>query len=169
MAFSNAFFVGLDNVYLSLLRAVLNHRLVTVFVAAILLGGSLLLLPLIGSEFIPPSDEGEVRVSGKMEIGTRLELVDRQTRKMEKIAYPAVPEAVASVTSVGASGWRPNSGSRGQIVLSLVPAAQRDRTNVEIAGDLRNRLKGRIPGMEIRVRAPQASFCWSGFWGAMKG
>jgi hypothetical protein len=36
-------------------------------------------LPLIGSEFLPPSDEGEVRVSGKMEIGTRLELVDHVT------------------------------------------------------------------------------------------
>ncbi len=110
IAFSNAFFLGLDNLYLRLLRTVLSHRLVTVFVAAALLAASLLLLPLIGSEFIPPSDEGEVRVSGKMEIGTRLDLVDQQTRKMEKIVYPAVPEAVASVVSVGASGWRPTSG-----------------------------------------------------------
>jgi hydrophobic/amphiphilic exporter-1 (mainly G- bacteria), HAE1 family len=169
IAFSNAFFLGLDNVYLSLLRTVLAHRLVTVFVAAALLGGSLLLFPLIGSEFIPPSDEGAVRVSGKMEIGTRLELVDQQTRKMEKIVYPAVPEAVASVVSVGASGWRPNSGAEGQIVLSLVPASQRDRSNVEIAGDLRRRLEGRIPGMEIRVRAPQGQFLLERLLGGDEG
>ena len=158
MTFSNAFFIGLDNAYLRLLDTVLRHRLVTIFVAMALLGGSLLLLPFIGSEFIPPSDEGEVRVSGKMEIGTRLELVDRQTRKMESIVYPAVPEAVASVVSVGASGWRPNSGAEGQIILSLVPAAKRNRSNVEIAADLRRRLKDQIPGMEIRVRAPQGQF-----------
>jgi len=169
IAFSNASFLGLDNAYLKLLGKVLRHRLVTVFVAVALLGGSLLLLPLIGSEFIPPSDEGEVRVSGKMEIGTRLEMVDQQTRKMEKIVYPAVPEAVASVVSVGASGWRPNSGAEGQIILSLVPAAQRTRSNVEIAGDLRRRLKDRIPGMEIRVRAPQGQFLLERILGGDEG
>ena len=110
--------------------------------AAALLGASLLLLPLIGSEFLPPSDEGEVRVTGKMEIGTRLELVDRQTRIMEQIVKPAVPEAVASVVSVGASGWRADAGSEGEISLSLLPAAQRERSNVEIAQDLRRRLDG---------------------------
>jgi len=169
MAFSNAFFLGLDNAYLGLLKTVLRHRLVTVFVAAVLLGASLLLFPLIGSEFIPPSDEGQVRVSGKMEIGTRLELVDQQTRKMEAIVYPAVPEAVASVVSVGASGWRPNSGAEGQIILSLVPAAQRDRSNVEIAKDLRRLLKGKIPGIEIRVRAPQGQFLLERILGGDEG
>jgi HAE1 family hydrophobic/amphiphilic exporter-1 len=169
LTFSNTFFLGLDNAYTRLLGTVLRHRLITIFVAAVLLAGSLLLLPFIGSEFIPPSDEGEVRVSGKMKIGTRLELVDQQTRKMESIVYPAVPEAVASVVSVGASGWRPNSGGEGQIILSLVPAAQRDRSNVEIAGDLRRRLKGRIPGMEIRVRAPQGQFLLERLLGGDEG
>ena len=170
MTFSNAFFQGLDTAYLRLLKTVLHHRLVTIFVAVLLLAGSLLLLPFIGSEFIPPSDEGEVQVSGKMKIGTRLELVDQQTRKMEKIVYPAVPEAVASVVNVGASGWRPNSGAEGQIILSLVPAAaERQRSNVEIAGDLRRRLKDRIPGMEVRVRAPQGQFLLERILGGEEG
>ncbi|MCP4630045.1 MAG: efflux RND transporter permease subunit, partial [bacterium] len=103
---ANTVFAGLENAYLDLLRWVLGHRLVTVFASAAVLGASLLLLPLIGSEFLPPSDEGEVRINGKMEIGTRLDLVDRQTRIMEQIIQPAVPEAMASVVSVGASGWR---------------------------------------------------------------
>ena len=167
--FSNAFFLGLDNAYLRLLGSVLRHRLVTIFVAVALLSGSLLLLPLIGSEFIPPSDEGEVRVSGKMKIGTRLELVDQQTRKMEAIVYPAVPEAVSSVVSVGASGWRPDSGAEGQVVLSLVPADQRERSNVEIADDLRHRLEDKIPGMEIRVRAPQGQFMLERLLGGDEG
>jgi HAE1 family hydrophobic/amphiphilic exporter-1 len=157
-AAANSVFAGLENAYLDLLRWVLGHRLVTVFAAAAVLGASLLLLPLIGSEFLPPSDEGEVRVSGKMEIGTRLELVDRQTRIMEQIVQAAVPEAVASVVSVGASGWRAGAGSEGEIRMSLLPAAQRERSNVEIAQDLRRRLDGSVPGMEIRTRAPQGQF-----------
>lgn len=100
-------FTGLDLAYRDLVRWVLVHRLITVTVAAAVFGGGLLLFPLIGSEFLPPpSDEGEVRVSGKMEVGTRLEIVDAMTRRMEAIVYPAVPEAVASVVSVGSSGRR---------------------------------------------------------------
>ena len=168
-AAANSVFAGLENAYLDLLRWVLGHRLVTVFAAAAVLGASLLLLPLIGSEFLPPSDEGEVRVSGKMEIGTRLELVDRQTRIMEQIVQPAVPEAVASVVSVGASGWRADAGSEGEIRMSLLPAAQRERSNVEIAQDLRRRLDGSVPGMEIRTRAPQGQFLLERLLGGDEG
>ena len=158
VAVANSVFLSLENAYLDLLRWVLDHRLVTVFAAAVILGASLLLLPLIGTEFLPPSDEGEVLVTGKMEIGTRLGLVDRQTRIMEQIARPAVPETVASVVSVGASGWRADAGSEGEIRMSLLPASQRERSNVEIAKDLRRRLDSSVPGMEIRVRAPQGQF-----------
>ena len=149
---------SIERSYLDLLRWALGHRWTTVLTAAALLGASLLLLPLIGSELLPPSDEGEVRVIGKMEIGTRLELVDRQTRLMEQIILPAVPEAVAWVVRVGPTGWRADAGAEGEFRLSLLPATQRQRSNVEIADDLRQRLAGRVPGMEIRVRAPQGQF-----------
>lgn len=168
-AAAGSLFSGLENAYLDLLGWVLGHRLVTVFAAAAVLGASLLLLPLIGSEFLPPSDEGEVNVTGKMEIGTRLELVDRQTRIMEQIIQPAVPEAVASVVSIGASGWRADAGSEGEIRMSLISAAQRERSNVEIAQDLRRRLDGRVPGMEIRTRAPQGQFLLERLLGGDEG
>jgi len=168
-AAANSVFVSLENAYLDLLRRVLDHRLVTVFAAAAALGVSLLLLPLIGSEFLPPSDEGEVRVAGKMEIGTRLDLVDRQTRIMEQIVQPAVPEIVSSVVSIGASGWRANAGSEGEINMSLLPAAQRKRSNVQIAQDLRRLLDGRVPGMDIRVRAPQGQFLLDRLLGGDEG
>ncbi len=160
---------SLQNFYLRLLKRALDHRLATILGAAALLVASLLLLPLIGSEFLPPSDEGEVQVSGKMVIGTRLDLVDQQTRIMEGIVMPAVPEAVASVVSVGASGWRPDSASVGIINFSLLPVVRRDRSNVAIANDLRRRLEGRIPGMEIRVKAPQGQFILERILGSDEG
>jgi HAE1 family hydrophobic/amphiphilic exporter-1 len=166
---ARSIFGGLEEAYLDLLRWVLGHRLLTVFAAAAVLGASLLLLPMIGSEFLPPSDEGEVRINGRMEIGTRLDLVDRQTRIMEQIIEPAVPEAVASVVSVGASGWRADAGSEGEIRMSLLPAAQRERSNLEIASDLRRRLDGSVPGMEIRVRAPQGQFILDRLLGGDEG
>ncbi|NLC70819.1 MAG: efflux RND transporter permease subunit [Desulfuromonadaceae bacterium] len=158
IAWAGLLFKKLDNGYRDLLRAVLNHRLMTVGAAAGLLAASLLLLPFIGTEFLPPSDEGEVRITGEMEIGTRLDLLDEQARKMEEIVYPSVPEKVSSVISVGSSSWRPSDASKTEISLSLVPVSQRRRSNIEIANDLRQRLRGKIPGMEIRTRAPQGQF-----------
>jgi len=162
-------FLRLQDLYLGVLRWSLGHRLLTVFSAVFLFAASLLILPLIGTEFLPPSDEGEVRINGKMEIGTRLDLVDRQTRIMEQIVQPAVPEAIASVVSIGASGWRAAAGSEGSIRMSLLPTTQRERSNTEIAKDLRRRLDGQIPGMEVRVRAPQGQFILERILGSDEG
>lgn len=151
-------FHRLETGYRNLLRLALSHRPATLWAAIALFASSLLLLPLIGTEFLPPSDEGEVRVIGQMEPGTRLELVDQQTRKMEKIVYDAVPETVSSVVSVVTSSRRAGGASQGQIRLSLVPAAQRKRSNKKIASDLRRILDGKIGGMKIRTRAPQGQF-----------
>ena len=155
---AGAAFAALENGYHDVLERVLRRRGATVLIAAGLLAASLMLLPFIGTEFLPPSDEGEVRVTGEMEVGTRLDLIDRQTRVMEKLVYSAVPETVSSVVSVVTSGTRGNSTASGEIRLSLSPALQRKRSNTEIAADLRQRLDGAIPGMKIRVRAPQGQF-----------
>ncbi|MBU0968477.1 MAG: efflux RND transporter permease subunit [Proteobacteria bacterium] len=162
-------FTALNNNYRDLLHWVLNNRWRTVFGAAATLGISLFLLPFIGTEFLPPSDEGEVRVTGEMEIGTRLDLVDQQSLIMEKIVTTAVPEAVSSVATVGSTGWRANAVSRGEINLSLVPAADRQRSNVDIAEDLRTRLSGKISGMKIRTRAPQGQFLLERLLGGDEG
>jgi HAE1 family hydrophobic/amphiphilic exporter-1 len=160
---------GLDNGYRDLLGWVLRRRLLTIGAGALVLGGSALLVPLLGTEFLPPSDEGEVRVTGEMEIGTRLDIVDRQTMKMEEIVIGAVPERVAWVTSVGASGRNPDEGATGEIRLSLTPLSERSRSNIEIAEDLRRRLAGQIAGMEVRTRAPQGQFLLERILGGDEG
>jgi HAE1 family hydrophobic/amphiphilic exporter-1 len=152
---------GLSGAYDRTLRWALAHRVATVAGAFALLGASLLLLPLIGTELIPPSDEGEVRVTGEMEVGTRLEVVDQQTQRVERIVREAVPETVASVVTV--------DGAEGEIRLSLRSARERERPNTEIAEDLRARLEGEIPGMVIRTRAPQGQFLLDRVLGGVEG
>ncbi|WP_260292836.1 efflux RND transporter permease subunit [Sedimenticola hydrogenitrophicus] len=155
---AGAGFEAMENGYRDLLARVLHLRLVTVLLALLLFVASLFLAPWIGTEFMPPSDEGEVRISGEMEVGTRLGLIDRQSRLMEEIVYAAVPESVSSVVSIVTSGSRGSSRAIAEIRLSLRPATQRDRSNQEIANDLRRQLENRIPGLKIRVRAPQGQF-----------
>ncbi|QDU70542.1 efflux RND transporter permease subunit [Mucisphaera calidilacus] len=144
-----------NGLYEHMLRTALAQRWLVLATAAGLVGLSVLVVPRIGSEFLPPSDEGEVRVTGEMEIGTRLDLVDRQTRIMEQTIVDHVPERIAQIASVGASGWRPDSGARGSIAITLMPSDQRSRSSEQIAQDLRQRLEGTIPGMTVRTRASQ--------------
>ena len=158
---SGAVFERLNGGYQSLLETALRHRPSVIVGALGLFLLSIAMIPLIGTEFLPPSDEGEVRISGEMEVGTRLDLVDQQARLMESIVYPAVPEALSTVCSV-----RDNTAD---IRMSLVPASERSRSNVEIADDLRQRLAGKVPGMEIRVRAPQGQFLLDRLLGGSEG
>ena len=160
-------FRALDDTYAGLLAWVLRHRLITICCALAAFGGSLLLAPLLKSEFMPPSDEGEVRIEGKMEVGTKLSLLDRQTRRIEEIVTPAVPETDSSVVSIGPG--RGGDGVRGELRISLVPAKDRTRSNTEIAADLRKRLEGQVAGMTIRTRAPQGQFLLNRIIGSDEG
>ncbi|MCA8961072.1 MAG: efflux RND transporter permease subunit, partial [Planctomycetes bacterium] len=162
-------FRRLEEGYRDLLRRALRVRVATVLVVVATLLASLLLAPFIGTEFLPPSDEGEVRVSGEMEVGTRLSLVDRQTSVMESVVIPAVPEAVSWVVNVGASGRNPGDSSLGEIRMALTPSAERDRSNTAIAAALRRDLVGRVPGMVVRTRAPQGQFLLERVLGGQEG
>ena len=155
---AEAAFTRLENGYRDLLAYTLQHRLAVILLSFGLFASSLLLLPHIGTEFMPPSDEGEVRVSGEMEVGTRLDLLDRQTRLLEALVYANVPEAISSVVTVSTSGTWGISKARGEVRLSLTPATERARSNEAIAADLRRLLAGQVPGMTIRTRAPQGQF-----------
>ena len=158
---------GLSDGYAVVLQQALQRRWLVIFISFVLFAASLLLFPLIGSDFLPPSDEGEVRVMGEMEVGTRIDLVDRQTKLMEEIVLPAVPETLSSVTQVRAGGR--NARSTGEIRISLIPATERTRSNSEIAADVRKLLEGRVPGMTIRTRAPQGQFILERILGGDQG
>lgn len=154
---------GINATYRRVLLAALSWRKTTVVVSVAAFAASIGLVPLLGTEFMPPSDEGEVRVSGEMDVGTKIETTERQARRMEEIVYPAVSgEAVAFI-------MRAEEGGKMEIQVSLVPASARSRSNVEIAGDLRKQLAGNIPGTEVRVKAPQGQFLLDRVLGGSEG
>lgn len=144
---SEQWFLSLENNYKKLLSRALRYRRWTVIGACLTLVVSYFLAPMISSEFMPPSDEGEVNIWARAETSTRLEIVDELTQRIERIAVPAVPEAVSYVTNV----WGDGSGMN----FTLVPAGQRERSNEEIARDLRAKLRNNIPGMEAGSWAPR--------------
>ena len=148
----------LESTYRGLLSRVLQKRAETLWAALTMLLVTLILAPLIGTELMPPTDEGEIRIEGTMEPGTRMDLVDSIARRMEAIVVEEVPELVANVVEV-------NSGDL-EMDLSVGPASSRQRSNGEIAAALRERLTGHFPGIELRILARQGQFLLNRILGA---
>jgi HAE1 family hydrophobic/amphiphilic exporter-1 len=154
---SGRFFKALENSYKKLLHLALANRPFVVVIAVLLLTASLMLIPYIGVELMPSTDEGEVRVEAEMQVGTRLGLLDQKFKAIEKIIHDSVPEVKNVVAIVGGSRWQGSGAHTGEVRVSLKPQSQRTRSSQQIADDLRRRLSG-IPGIFCRTRAGQGLF-----------
>ncbi|MCB1123270.1 MAG: efflux RND transporter permease subunit, partial [Verrucomicrobiae bacterium] len=143
-------FTKLESFYQRCLRSALKHRGITVTATVVALAASFLVLPFIGTELLPASDESEVHVDGEMETGTRMDIVNEIALDIEAMVAEAVPETRATYAEA-------QNGDM-EIRLSLVPVKQRTRSSEEIADDLRELLENKAPGMELRVRAPRGQF-----------
>lgn len=143
-------FEWLEQRYRALLSVLLDNKGTTLVVALSLFALSFLLLPRIGAEFMPSTDESEVRISVEMEPGTRLDALDNVMRQVEEIVIPRVPEIESNYTQFGSAGFRGGS-NRGQLRLSLVSPTERSRSSADIANELRPLLQD-IPGAQVRTR-----------------
>ncbi|MBN1807853.1 MAG: efflux RND transporter permease subunit [Planctomycetes bacterium] len=157
---SEMLFRAMETAYKHLLHTVLNHRLVTAGLSTLLFIGSLALAPLLGTELMPKTDEGEIRIDAEMEVGTRLELVDEKMQQIEAVARRLVPEIKSIVSSTGGHGWHGSASHTGDLRISLVAQAQRTRSSEEIAQQLRKALAG-IPGTTVRIRTSTGLFIFS--------
>ncbi|MBN2468215.1 MAG: efflux RND transporter permease subunit [Deltaproteobacteria bacterium] len=148
---------GMEERYRQLLHLSLAHRKVVIIGAVLLMIGSIALIPLVGVEFMPTTDESEVRVYGEMEVGTKLNVVAGVFQKIEAVIKKEVPEARNMVSLIGGSGWHAKGSHSGEIRIALKPESERNRSSEEIAQDLRRKLSD-IPGMTIRTREGQGLF-----------
>lgn len=147
-----AFHQNLANSYAGLLRGALKKRFVILGGVALLFFASTQLMQFVGAEFMPESDEGEVRLSAEMDQGVRIEQMDEVMKRLEEIIREQVPEMIAYRVDVGSSGWRPSSSSSGNMRIYLSPIRERSRSSEQVALDLQ-RLLSDMPGVTIRTRA----------------
>jgi len=147
-------FTSMENGYKRLLHFTLDHRRLAVLVSALIFLLSLGVTPFLGVEFMPATDQGEVRVYAEMAVGTRLELVDQVFQSINEVVKREVPEVKNTVAFVGGTPWRPKGSHTGELRIALKPESERSRSSEEIAGVLRRNLRG-MPGVTIRTRAGQ--------------
>jgi HAE1 family hydrophobic/amphiphilic exporter-1 len=145
----------LDEFYARMLHRALVHR-PTVFATGFgLFLVAIVLLPRIGFEFQPQTDEGEITVDAELAVGSRIELTEAVLIGLEEKIRDKVPEATMLITQAGGGGGGGGFGGgsmhRGNVNVRLVPRSERDRSNEQIAMQLRRELSG-IPGVIIRAR-----------------
>ncbi|MFH2219253.1 MAG: efflux RND transporter permease subunit [Pseudomonadota bacterium] len=151
------FFAWMENGYKKLLHFALDHRALMLGASLLVFLGSLLLIPLVGVELMPATDESEVRVYAEMAVGTRLDLVDQAFQKIEDIVGREIPEVQNTVSFIGGSTWRARGSNAGEMRIALTPVKKRARSSDEIAAALRKKLTA-MPGVTIRTRAGQGLF-----------
>jgi HAE1 family hydrophobic/amphiphilic exporter-1 len=129
-------FARLRNFYSEriLLRA-LRHPKTVVAVSALLTAGAIALIPLglIGFEFIPSVDRGQIFVSIQFPTGTPLATTDAAVKALTN-AYLQLP-AVQTITSTSGTsqagfGGSVNLGSNGQLRVFLVPNGKQSTDTV---------------------------------------
>lgn len=151
---------GLEEGYGWLVRRVIRRPVVVLLVTSGLLAASVLLVPLLGFELMPETDEGQIRVNVELPVGTRIEDTDRVMRRVEAIVQETVPELDRMTALSGVPGWWSEAGEengRMRIVLRT-PRSRGDRSTQEIATALRKRILPLVPGGRIQVRPSQGFF-----------
>ncbi|MGE5199974.1 MAG: efflux RND transporter permease subunit, partial [Rhodospirillaceae bacterium] len=142
----------LDDGYRTVLHKALHHRPSVLLAGTGLFVLALVLLPYVGSELMPQTDEGEVQVDVELPVGTRIERTEATILRLEQMVRELVPELDILISNGGGGGFMGGSGHRGSLTLRLKPRAERTRSNEQIAQDLRVKLTG-LAGVVLRPRA----------------
>lgn len=142
--------------YTDLLDFALHHRIVTMLGFCVFYALSYSLLPLVGQDFFPAVDGGQVRMHLTCRTGTRIEQTERQFLEVEKAIRQTIPadELAAILDNIGlpTSGINLAYGDNitmsnfdGEILISL--KEDRKHSSAYYAKVLRKMIAERFPGM----------------------
>ncbi|MEI8326154.1 MAG: efflux RND transporter permease subunit, partial [Betaproteobacteria bacterium] len=135
---------SLSDVYQSILRWALQHRIATLALALAIFVVSIFMLALLGTEFVPKADFSETTLNFYTPVGSSLEVTEAKARQAEAIIreFPDVKYTLARI----------NPNNAGMIYCSiyvrLVDRQERVRNVDQMSATLRERLR-QVPGMTV--------------------
>jgi multidrug efflux pump subunit AcrB len=103
------------------------------------------LTPLVGSEFVPETDQGYTQLALRMPVGSSLERTDAKVRQIEEIVK-TFPEVENLATWVGGAGQR----NQAWLNIALKDRKERKRSQKEVEDALREAI-AKIPGTDASV------------------
>ena len=132
-------------IYGRLLRWALGHRLAVLGIALGTFVASFLIVPLVGTEFIPEVDQSFISLRLNTPVGSSLEYTDGKVREVEE-TLKNFPEILLAMTTVGTEEGR----NYARVNLKLVERTARARSQKELERAIRTTLKP-IPGIELSI------------------
>jgi len=145
------FFIWLENKYKNAVKKVLNHKLLTISFLAVLLVVSIILIPIIGWEFMPQQESDNVTISASLPMGTALHETEAVLRQMQAIVEREIQGYERLVLNAGGGGMMGFGGSgssSGTLRISLPEYDQR----IESANEIRDIIRpyfNQFPGVNF--------------------
>lgn len=149
-------FRGLDRGYQRALGVALNHKIVTLFIAIGILGGSLALIPQIGFELTPQQPEDSVQVSVELPVGTRLERTEEVMQRLADIVRREVSTYEEIIISVGERSFGGFLGASRSYSGTFTVTLPEFENRVESSSDIEDILRARFddfPGVNFSFDA----------------
>ena len=138
-------------IYVPVLKWTMAHRYITVLIALLLIGWSVADVYLLGSEFLPTIDEGNLLVRATMPASISLTRAVEISAQIEK-AFKEFPEVETEVAKIGRAdlGGDPESVSNDEIYVRLKPKEQwtTAKNKDDLVEAMRKRVEG-FPGVEF--------------------
>ncbi|PAT32817.1 nodulation protein NolG [Vandammella animalimorsus] len=134
---------ALSQLYQDALRWALDHRLLTLALAALVFVLSLFMLRLLGTEFVPASDYSEATIEFHTPMGSSIEHTQAKARQVDAIVR-ALPEVRYTVTRIGNTSGK----HQASMYVRLVERQQRTRSVNDMALVLRRQL-AEVAGIRV--------------------
>lgn len=141
--------------YLGWIRTCLNHRRTTVIVAGLFLAGSLALVPLLSTGFMPAQDDGQTQVSLELTPGSSLDDTARIAGKASTL-IKGIPDVTHVFSSVGtaSSGFGAEASTNSAVNKATLTVDMKQRKErrkqVEVEAHIRELLAD-LPGVRVSV------------------
>ena len=131
--------------YQGILRWSLVHKLKTLALALVIFVVSIVMVPLLGTEFVPKADFSETSLNFYTPVGSSLEATEAKARQVDSIIreFPEVRYAVSTVNTGNAQGKIYAS-----VYVRLVDRKARTRNADQMSAVLRERLQ-QVPGITV--------------------
>ncbi len=136
---------SLADLYQAILRWALVHKIKTVLLAVAIFVGSIFMIPLLGTEFVPKGDFSEATLNFYTPVGSSLEVTEAKARQVEAIIreFPEVRYTLSTINTGNAQGK-----IYAAIYIRMTDRKERIRSVNEMSVILRDRLK-QVPGITV--------------------
>ena len=137
--------------YARILNWTLRHPYKIIGASAVMLLVALLLIPLMGREFLPPFNEGTLNINANLPPGTSLKESNRVGNLIE-MALHEVPEVVSTTRRTGRAELDEHAAGVNTSEIEVV-TKEGGRKHTEVMEDVRQKL-ATIPGVDVEVGQP---------------